>query len=170
MDLKNKALANTDWFDTSKKYVCALLPNFFILYFGQKPPTRDIMPDDVKMEFSTLGKGYETWCTIAEEAINSSRKIATVLTNTGEEADYNHVAFVQKYLDKNWTGKRMQLTANGPILPIMLVLSGVYPVEAADIKKDFLAQPPSSAVYPSFNTIPSNIQANWGRRRRPKKV
>ena len=77
LDLENEALANTDWFDTPKKYVCALLPNFFILYFGQKPPTGDIMSDDVKMAFSRLGKGYETWCTIAEEAINSSRKIAT---------------------------------------------------------------------------------------------
>ena len=50
-------------------------------------------------------------------------------------------------------GKKMQLTANGPIIPIMLVSSDIYPVEAADIKKDFLAQPPSSAVYPSFNTL-----------------
>ena len=56
--LKNEALANTDWFDTREKYVAVLLPNFFILYFGQKPPTRDIMSDNVKMEFSMLGKGY----------------------------------------------------------------------------------------------------------------
>ena len=39
LDLKNEALANTKWCDLpDKKYVCALLPNFFILYFGQKPP------------------------------------------------------------------------------------------------------------------------------------
>ena len=29
--LENKALANTDWFDTRDKYVAVLLPNFFIL-------------------------------------------------------------------------------------------------------------------------------------------
>ena len=47
----------------------------------------------------------------------------------------------------------MPLSADGPSLPIMLVLSEVYPVEASDIKKDFLAHPPSSAVHPSFNTL-----------------
>ena len=56
--LENKALAITDWFDTlDNKYVCALLPNFSILYFGQNPPTGDIMSDDVNMAFSMLGKG-----------------------------------------------------------------------------------------------------------------
>ena len=34
--LENKALANTDWYGSGEKYVDALLPNFFILYFGQK--------------------------------------------------------------------------------------------------------------------------------------
>ena len=57
--LENEALANTDWFNSNKKYVGLLLPDFFILYFGQKSPTRDITSDDVKMEFATLGKGYE---------------------------------------------------------------------------------------------------------------
>ena len=47
----------------------------------------------------------------------------------------------------------MQLSSDGLILPIMFVLSDVYTVEAADIKKDFLAQPPSSAVRPSVNTL-----------------
>ena len=77
--LGNKALANTDWFNSTKQYVCALLPNIFILYFGQKTPTGDIMSNDVKMEFVTLGKGCEAWCTVAEQAITSARKIATVL-------------------------------------------------------------------------------------------
>ena len=65
--LKNKALANTDWFDTREQYVAVLLPNFFILYFGQKPPTGDIMSDYVKMAFTTIGTGYETWCTLVEK-------------------------------------------------------------------------------------------------------
>ena len=55
LDLKNEALANTDWFNTTEKYVCVLLPTFFILFFGQKPPTGDIMSDNVKMAFSPLG-------------------------------------------------------------------------------------------------------------------
>ena len=58
LHLENKALNNTDWYDSvDKKYVCALLPKFFILSFGQKSPTGDITLDNVKMEFATLGKG-----------------------------------------------------------------------------------------------------------------
>ena len=89
LSVENEALANTDWFNTTPKYVCALLPNFFILYFGQNPPTGDITSDDVKMEFAMLGKGYKAWCTGAEEAITSSAKIATVLSNMANVLHYN---------------------------------------------------------------------------------
>ena len=88
LHLENEALSNTAWYDSpDKKYVCTLLPNFFILYFGQNPPTGDITSDDVKMEFATLGKGYEAWCTSAEEAMNLSRKIAKVLDNVANVVD-----------------------------------------------------------------------------------
>ena len=65
IELQREAGKGTAWHDSpdDKKYVCALLPNFFILYFGQKPPTGDIATNNVKMEFATLGKGYEAWCT-----------------------------------------------------------------------------------------------------------
>jgi hypothetical protein len=143
--LENKVLANTDWFQsTDEKYVAVLLPNFFILYFGQKPPTGDIMLDDVKMEFLMLGTGYKTWCNLAGQAINSSRKIATVLNNAATAPGHNHTAFVQKYFDKDWTGK-MELTAEGPILLILWVSSEVFPIKTSGIKKDYLAQPPTFA-------------------------
>ena len=59
-NLQLETRARTAWHGTPNKerYVCALLPNFFILYFGQKPSTGDIATDDVNMEFATLGKGY----------------------------------------------------------------------------------------------------------------
>ena len=63
----------------------------------------------------------------------------------------------------------MTLTSNGPILPIMLVSSDVYPVEAADIKKDLLAQPPSSAVHPSFNTLTIQYPGKLGQEAEAKK-
>ena len=151
--LKNEALANTDWFNASKKYVGALLPNFFILYFGQKTPSGDIMSDNVKMAFSTIGTGYKTWCTLESEAINSSCKIATALNNAAGKAGYDHTAIVQKYFDEHWTGKEMELAAEGPTLPIILALSDVFPVKAADIKKDYLGQPPSLAGHPGISTF-----------------
>ena len=95
LDLENEALANTDWFDTpDDKYVCALLSNFFILYFVQKPPTGDITSEDVKMAFAKLVKGYQAWCTGVEEAITSSCKIETVLSNAAIVLNYNEVTFV----------------------------------------------------------------------------
>ena len=103
MALENELLPNIDWYNTRKKYVAVLLPNFFILCFGQKPPTGDIMLDDVKMEFLTLGTGYEAWCTLTGEAINSLQKIATVLNNATGQVNHDHTAFFQKYFDKNWT-------------------------------------------------------------------
>ena len=48
----------------------------------------------------------------------------------------------------------MQLTANGPATPIMIVLSVLFPAEAADIKKNFLAQKPAHVVgHPGFGTL-----------------
>jgi hypothetical protein len=102
LHLENEALYNTDWYDwINKKYVCTLLLNFFIFYFGQKPPTGDITLDNVKMEFATLGKGYEAWCTGANKAMKSSCKIAAVLHNPAMDLRYDEVAFVQKYSDPN---------------------------------------------------------------------
>ena len=63
----------------------------------------------------------------------------------------------------------MQLSANGKILPIILVASNIYPVDAADIKKDFLAQPPSSAVHPSFNTLTIQHPGELGQEAEAKK-
>jgi hypothetical protein len=56
LDLKNNALVNADWRDSDTTYVGLLLPNFFILYFGQKLLTGDIMWDDVKMAFLKVAR------------------------------------------------------------------------------------------------------------------
>ncbi len=59
-DFVNNALLNMDWYDSGSTYVGLLLPNFFILYFGQKPPTGDITLDDVKMAVLKIGLDYKT--------------------------------------------------------------------------------------------------------------
>ena len=57
---KNGNLINTDWHIFGTTYVGLLLPNFWILYSGQKPPTRDVTLDDAKIEFLNVGPGYKT--------------------------------------------------------------------------------------------------------------
>ena len=148
--------------------MAVLLPNFFILYFSQKPPSRDIMSDDVKMEFLTLGTGYETWCTLAGQAINSSRKIETVLNNAASAVNHDHTAFFQKYFDKNWTGE-MELTSKGPTLTILVVSSDVFPIETANIKKDYLAQPPTFAAHPGISTFTIQHPGKLGQEAKAKK-
>ena len=56
-DFENNCLVNTDWFDSGTNYVGCLLPNFFMIYFGQKPPTGDITSGNVKLAFLNIGMG-----------------------------------------------------------------------------------------------------------------
>jgi hypothetical protein len=97
LDFENDVLVNADWHDSGTSYVGLILPNFFIIYFGQKPPTGDITSEDVNMAFLNVRMGYRTCCIFAEEAINASCKIETVLHCAEAKDDYDHVAFVKKY-------------------------------------------------------------------------
>jgi hypothetical protein len=114
LDLTNDLLHNTCWLNLATLYVGTLLPNFFILYFGQKPPISDITDEDVKVAFAYLGLGYKTWITLTEEAINTSCMIKTVLENAMAKDGYNQTNFVKEYFNKDWTGKDIQLATNGP--------------------------------------------------------
>jgi hypothetical protein len=112
------------------------------------------------LQFASLGKGYEAWCTGAEEALKSARKIAKVRENLARVMGYDDVTMVQRYCDSTWTGKKMILGEDGPCLPITMVASDVYPVETADIKKDCLGQPAtahpsysSATPHPSYGTL-----------------
>ena len=92
-----------------------------------------------------------------------------VLQNAAMDLRYNKVAFVQKYCDPNWTEKKMSLSADRPSLPIILVALGVYPVEAANIKKAYVTQPQSSAVHPYPNTLTIQHPGKVGQEAEAKK-
>ena len=121
------------------------------------------------MAFSKVSPGYETWCTFAEVAINSSLKIATVLSNAAAKVGYNQATFVKKYFSKRRMGNGMQLTAGGPATTIMLVSSDAFPAEAADIKKDFLAQKPAHVGHPGFGTLTIQHPGKLGQEAEVKK-
>ena len=117
-----------------------------------------------------LGKCYKAWCTGAEEAMKSSCKIATVLSDASTELHYNEVTFIQRYCDNNWTGQKMSISADGPHLLIIQVASDVYPVEAANIKRTSWSNR-SPPLYTQITVhSPPSPQANWGGRQRPKRV
>jgi hypothetical protein len=153
-ELEREVLATTAWQmvdDDPGRYVCALLPNFFIIYFGQNPPTGDITSDDVKLQFTALGTGYDTWCTGAVSAITESRDIAKVRAHLTQVDDDN--AWIKHYCDNTWTGTKMTLGENGPCLPITMVDSDVYPMETADIKRECLEQSQPAPAFPSYSTL-----------------
>ena len=169
-DLQNETRRGTAWHGKpdDERYGCALLPNFFILYFGQKPPTGDIATDDVKMAFATLGKGYEAWCTAADEALNSKEIIAKVRDNFAT-LGMDEGTWVKHYCDSTWTGTKMTLRDDGPHLPIMQADSDVYPVESNDIKKDYFAPVHASAVHPPFGTLTIQHPGELGQEAEAKK-
>jgi hypothetical protein len=170
-ELEREVLATTAWQwvdDDPGRYVCALLPNFFIIYFGQKPPTGDITSDDVKLQFTALGKGYDTWCTGAVSAIEESRDIAKVRARLSKDSNDN--AWIKHYCDNTWSGTKMTLSDGRPHLPIIQVSSDVYPVESADIKKDYFTPLHASAVHPPFSTLTIQHPGKLGQEAEVKKV
>ena len=57
---------NTKWHSATTPTVRFLLiPNFFIINFGQNTPMGDITSDDMKIHLSELGTGYNAWATSA---------------------------------------------------------------------------------------------------------
>ena len=63
----------------------------------------------------------------------------------------------------------MQLTANGPATPIELVSSDAFPAEAADIKKNFLAQKPAHIGHPGFGILTIQHPGELGQEAEAKK-
>jgi hypothetical protein len=52
-------LTNTDWADLLDNIIGALIPNFFIVYFGQDFPQGAISSNNIKVKFAKLGTGYD---------------------------------------------------------------------------------------------------------------
>ena len=57
-EIPTKYLSDTQgWKDFTDPLVGALVPNFFIIYFGQKLPQGDVREDDVMAKVARLGSG-----------------------------------------------------------------------------------------------------------------
>ena len=81
--------------------------------------------------------------------------------------NHDHTTFVQKYFDKEWTGK-MKVSAE-PTLPILVVSSEVFPIKTADIKKNYLAQPPTLAGNLGISTFTIQHPSELGQEAKAKK-
>jgi hypothetical protein len=63
----------------SDAIIGVLLPNFFIVYFGQDFPKGDFFLDNIKVNFAKLGTGYSLWISAAAKAIKKKEDIREVL-------------------------------------------------------------------------------------------
>ena len=51
----------TKWHQSLATHVGMVLPNIFLVYFGQNIPLGPIMSEKIKLAFDCLGSGYEAW-------------------------------------------------------------------------------------------------------------
>ena len=56
-----------------------VLPNIFLIYFGQDIPLGPVTSDDTKLAFDRLGTGYEAWSIMAGLALENLSNIAMIL-------------------------------------------------------------------------------------------
>jgi hypothetical protein len=82
-------LTNMDWADLLDNIIGALIPNFFIIYFGQDFPQGGISSNNIKVAFKKLGTGYNLWVSAAVEAINKKDTICEVLGTASELTNYS---------------------------------------------------------------------------------
>ncbi len=74
-----------------------LLPNFFVIYFGQVFPQGSILSDGKKMKMVKLGKGYGIWVLTVAEAIKNLDDIVMVMSTAAEICpNLDEGAFIKK--------------------------------------------------------------------------
>ena len=145
--LNSTLLSNTDWDSLSDtdEVIGKLLPNFFIIYFGQDIPQGDIADDDVKLTFSRLGPGYAAWIQAADSAISTNNDITTVFDNATAIPGYSEPDFLKNHFYPEFDQKRSLPLVDGPHGFITHVDSDLYKVEVDDIKTHFFPAAPSIA-------------------------
>ena len=72
-------LVSTDWSAFEDPIVGTLVPNFFIVYFGQDVPHGSITDDEVMLKLTKMGEGYELWAESAKDASDKSDDIAIII-------------------------------------------------------------------------------------------
>ena len=87
----------TDWKDMTDPIRGTLLPNFFIVYFGQEIPQGNITSDDVKITMAKLGTGYGLWVSTISEAIKNMDDITYVIDSFNAVEDLSLEGFYKKH-------------------------------------------------------------------------
>jgi hypothetical protein len=60
-DFEQPLLNGTEWIENEIPITGAILPNAFIVYFGQTAPSGDLIDETVQLGMDNMGRGYNTW-------------------------------------------------------------------------------------------------------------
>ena len=74
-------LASTDWSDFVDPIVETLVPNFFIVYFGQDLTYGNIDDDEVMLQLARMG----AWAETAKDAIDKFHDIVSILDKIDDD-------------------------------------------------------------------------------------
>ena len=170
-DIPSTYLTHTDWSSFKDPIVGALVPNFFIVYFGQDLPHGSIEDDEVMFQLASMGVGYELWAETAKDAIDKINDIVAVLDKIDDEEGPEMERY-KKYLDPNRHDNSLPLTrSNGPFGSMTIVLTADFPAAALFLKKFIVPEVvvPSSAVFPSGNIMTLQLPGDIDKEAKAKK-
>jgi hypothetical protein len=150
-DLPKESLSETNWNDFEESIVGTLIPNFFIIYFGQDLPHGNISDNKIMAKLVRLGTGYELWATTANDAIEKLDNILSVME------EIKTLESIKKHFNSNQDVKFLPLaTSNGPFGTMTLVQLDNYPV-AAHVIKDLFQLSPQVVAPTLASYAPSNV-------------
>ena len=127
----------TNWKNMADPIRGTLLPNFFIVYFGQEIPHGIITSDDEKTNMAKLGSGYDLWVSTVSNAINNMDDINYVIDAFGAVDNLSLSAFYKKHFYGRYEETTSLPILGSPYGTITTVQSDAYPVEVKAIKKIF---------------------------------
>jgi hypothetical protein len=145
----------TDLKSFEEPIVATLVPNFFVIYYGQMVLHGNITTDKLKAKMIKLGTGYNLWARVIDKTLSSDmlNKFHTV----ADEAKKDPLLICKHFLPSWDPFTSTQLASNnGPCGIIMSIQSDDYP-QAAQINKKFFLPHPPAQVYTQPLAMPGTF-------------
>ena len=172
-DIPAAYLVHTEWsaFEDPVTIVGTLVPNFFIVYFGQDLPHGNIEDDEVMLQLARMGVGYELWAETAKDASDKADDIVTILDKINDE-QRPEMELYMKYLDPNRHEKSLLLAKAKSLLGSMTIIQTAdYPAAVLSLKKFFSPTlvVPSLAIFPTGNIMTLQLPGDIDKEAEAKK-
>ncbi len=124
--------------------VATLIPNFFVIHYGQKVPHGDITIDKLKVKMIKLGTGYDLWARVIDETLSSDKLNKFFMVADKAKKD---PLLICKHFLPSWDplASTQLASNNGPCGTTTSIQSDDYPQVTQIINKFFLTDPPAQA-------------------------